>query len=165
MRRLVLVADRPTVVQAIRVALKHGTGFRVVASVDGRSSARRALSELRPDVVLVDEMCQRTNALARLREAIEVAPDAKVVLLSAGLEASLAAAALDAGADAVVSRNLHAATLGTLLREIVNGNVVHAPRAHRSAAARELAGDRPEPARRAHLQAVVDQPPAARTSA
>ncbi len=145
-----VVADTPTVVRSIRVALRHTAGFRVVATVDGRSSAHQALSELRPDVVLIDEMCQRTNALARLRESREAAPGATVVLLSGGLEGAAIEAAIDAGADAVISRNLHAATLGTLLREVVNGNVVHAPR---------------PAARRAHLRPLADQPPAARTSA
>jgi DNA-binding NarL/FixJ family response regulator len=145
-----LVADAPTVVQSIRVALRHTAGFRVVATVDGRSSARERLSELRPDVVLVDEMCQRTNALARLSESREAAPGATVVLLSGSLEAVAIEAALDAGADAVISRSLHVATLGTLLREIADGNVIHAPRP---------AG------RRAHLRPLADHPPAARTSA
>ena len=145
-----LVADAPTVVRSIRVALRHTAGFRVVATIDGRASAREALSELRPDVVLVDEMCQRTNALSRLRESREAAPGAMVVLLSGSLEAAAIEAAIDAGADAVVSRNLHAATRGTLLREVVDGNVVRAPR---------------PAARRAHLRPLADQPPAARTSA
>jgi two-component system, NarL family, response regulator LiaR len=145
-----LVADAPTVVQSIRVALRHTAGFLVVATVDGRSSAREQLSELRPDVVLVDEMCQRTNAMSRLRESREAAPGATVVLLSSSLEAAAVEAAIDAGADAVISRGLHAATLGTLLREIADGNVIHAPRP---------AG------RRAHLRPLADQPPAARTSA
>ena len=145
-----LVADAPTVVHSIRVALRHTAGFRVVATIVGRASAREALSELRPDVVLVDEMCQRTNALSRLRESREAAPGAMVVLLSGNLETAAIEAAIDAGADAVVSRSLHAATLGTLLREVVDGHVVHAPR--------------PAP-RRAHLRPLADQPPAARTSA
>ena len=145
-----LVADAPTVVRSIRVALRYTAGFRVVATVDGRSSARRALSELRPDVVLVDEMCQRTNALSRLRESREAAPAATVVLLSGSLEAAAIEAAIAAGADAVISRSLHPATMGALLRETVDGNVVHASRPS---------------ARSAHLRALADQPPAARTSA
>jgi len=212
MKSLLLVADHPMVVQAIRVALRHTTGFRVVATVDGRSTARDRLSELRPEIVLVDEMCQRTNALARLREARQETPEAKIVLLSSSLEPAVVEDALEAGAHAVISRNLHAVTLGTLLREVVHGNVVHAPRAVRapralstdhSLTARELevlrlvcegrtngrvaealsvseqtvkfrlcnvyrklgVGNRTEATRHAHLHALVDQQPAARTSA
>jgi len=212
MKSLLLIADHPMVVQAIRVALRHTAAFRVVATVDGRSTARDRLSELRPEIVLVDEMCQRTNALARLREAREEAPEAKVVLLASGLEPAAVEDALEAGAHAVISRNLHAVTLGTLLREVVHGNVVHAPPARseppalsidHKLTARELevlrlvcegrtngrvaadlsvseqtvkfhlcnvyrklgVGNRTEATRHAHLHALVDQQPAARTSA
>jgi DNA-binding NarL/FixJ family response regulator len=128
MRSLLVVADHPMVVREIRLALRHTAGFRVVATVDGRGSARSQLLELRPEVVLVDEMCQRTNALARLREAAEEVPDAKVVLLASALHPAALDDAFAAGAHAVLSRSLHHATLGTLLREIVHGTVVHAPR-------------------------------------
>ena len=75
MKTLLVVADHPMVVRAIRLALRHTAGLRVVATVDGRWSARGSLAELRPEIVLVDEMCQRTNALARVREAAEEATD------------------------------------------------------------------------------------------
>lgn len=129
METVVVVADQPAVVPAIRLALRHTSGLRVVATVDGRTSARAVLLELQPDVVVVDEMCQRANALFRLREASEETPDAKVVLLSARLDAAWLRDAFAAGAEAVISRQLHPVTLGTLLREVLRGNVVHAPRA------------------------------------
>src|SRR3954451_1965643 len=122
------------VVQAIRLALRNTAGFRVVATLDGRAPVRTELAQLDSDVVLIDEMCQRTNAIARLREASEELPAAKLVLLSTGLDGAALDDAFEAGADAVVSRQLHPVTLGTLLREIVHGNVVHAPRPPRAAA-------------------------------
>jgi DNA-binding NarL/FixJ family response regulator len=127
-KRLVIVADHPMVLHAIRLALRNTAGFRVVATLDGRSPVREQLAELLPDVVLVDEMCQRSNAMARLREAAAESPDAKLVLLTIGLDDAALEDAFDAGAEAVVSRQLHPVTLGTLLRAIVHGNVVHAPR-------------------------------------
>jgi DNA-binding NarL/FixJ family response regulator len=128
MKRLVLIADHPMVVQAVRLALRHTAGFRVVASLDGRVPAGEQLSDVRPEVVLIDEMCQRTNALARIREAARDAPGAKTVLLTTGLDDAALDDAFAAGACAVISRQLHPVTLGTLLREVVHGNVVHAPR-------------------------------------
>ncbi len=131
MKSLVVVADHPMVVQTIRLALRHTPGFRVVATVDGRASVRTRLSELQPEIVLIDEMCQRKKALARMGEAVQEAPEATVVLLSSGLDAAALDDAFEAGAHAVISRRLHPVTLGTLLREVVHGNVVHAPRAPR----------------------------------
>ena len=121
------MADDATVVRDVRVALRHATGCRVAATVDGRFSARARLSELRPDIVLVDEMCQRTNAFARLREVSEAVPGAKAVLLCGAMDRALVDDALASGADAVLSRRLHPTVLGTLLRSIADDAIVHLP--------------------------------------
>jgi len=156
MKSVLLVADQPVVVSAIRLALRNSAAFRVVATVDGRGSARPSLTEHGHDVVLVDEMCQRTNALARLQEASEAAPGATIMLLAICLDPAWLGDAFAAGAHAVVSRRLNAATLGTLLREVVHGTVVLAP-------SRPLTASGPPARRHAHLRALSDQE--ARTSA
>lgn len=133
MKRLLVVADDPGIVRSNRFALRHAAGFRVVATVDGRGSVRAQLARLQPEIVLVNDMCQRTNVLARIREAAEEAPDAKVVLLSGRMDAASCDDAFEAGAHAVVARSLRPAALGTLLHEVAHGNVVHAPRPRRRA--------------------------------
>jgi DNA-binding NarL/FixJ family response regulator len=125
MKRLMIVADHSFVVQAIRLALRQTAGFQVVGFFDGRVSVREALIELRPDVVLVDDMQEPQNALARLREATEDAPDAKSLLLTLRMEPEWLDEAFEAGAHAVLSKTVHPVSLGTLLREISHGNVVH----------------------------------------
>jgi DNA-binding NarL/FixJ family response regulator len=120
-----IVADHSFVVQAIRLALRQTAGFQVVGFFDGRGSVRNALAELRPDVVLVDDMQETDNALARLREIAEDAPQAKALLLTLQMDSTWLEEAFDAGAHAVVSKTVHPVSLGTLLREISHGNVVH----------------------------------------
>jgi DNA-binding NarL/FixJ family response regulator len=129
MKFVVVVADDPLTVRSNRFALRHAAGFRVLATLDGRASARGEIARLRPDVVLVNDMCQRTNVLARIREAGEAAPEAKVVLLSGRMDGPWFDDAFAAGADAVVARTLRPAALGQLLQQVADGNVVHAPRA------------------------------------
>jgi DNA-binding NarL/FixJ family response regulator len=125
MKRLMIVADHSFVVQAIRLALRQTAGFQVVGFFDGRGSVRNALTELRPDVVLVDDMQETENALSRLREIAEDAPQAKSLLLTLRMEPEWLDEAFEAGAQAVVSKTVHPVSLGTLLREISLGNVVH----------------------------------------
>ena len=125
MKRLMIVADHSFVVQAIRLALRQTAGFQVVGFFDGRGSVRNALQELKPDVVLVDDMQETDNALARLREIAEDAPQAKSMLLTLQMESEWLEQAFEAGAQAVVSKTVHPVSLGTLLREISHGNVVH----------------------------------------
>jgi DNA-binding NarL/FixJ family response regulator len=128
MKRLLLMADHPLIVRAIRLALRQTAGFQVVGYVDGRRCAREVLLELRPDVIVVDDMKNSEDALARLREAADTAPSAECLLLTARMDEDWVDDAFVAGASAVVSKTLHPVALGTLLREIVAGNVVHRPR-------------------------------------
>jgi DNA-binding NarL/FixJ family response regulator len=135
MKRLLIVADRSMVVHSIRLALRQTAGFEVVGFVDGRAPVRDALVEQRPDVVLVDELADAGAALARLREATEHAPDAQVVLLTLRMEDGWLSEVFEAGADAVLSKSMHPVSLGTTLREVVRGNVVHRYESPRRAAA------------------------------
>ena len=127
MKTLVLIADRPEAVRALRVALRSATAFRVADVVDGRGSCRGTLQDHAPDVVVVDELCQRANVLSRLREARAEAGAAAVVLRSTGMDRPALDAAFAAGADAVISRRLKAAAFSTVLREVVHGTVVNTP--------------------------------------
>ena len=125
MHSLAIVADHLAVVRTVRLALRHTAGFHVAATLDGRTSARRHFAGLRPDVVVVDEMCQRENSIARIREAREESPGSLIVVLSASMDAAAVEEAFEAGAHVTLSRQLHPSTLGTLLREVVHGNVIH----------------------------------------
>ncbi len=135
MNRLIVVADHAFAVHTIRLALRQTAGFQVAGFVDGRGSIVGALVDARPDVVLVDDMQDREQALARLREAGETVPDAQRLLLTADRDAAWHDDCFDAGADAILSKSVHPVALGTLLREIVGGNVIHRPRPAREAAA------------------------------
>ncbi|MGZ4268280.1 MAG: LuxR C-terminal-related transcriptional regulator [Solirubrobacteraceae bacterium] len=125
MKRLLIVADHSLVVNAIRLALRQTAGFQVVGFVDGRRSVRAQLLELRPDVVLVDDMHCPEDALARLREIAQDAPDARALLLTTRMEDEWLDEAFEAGGHAALSKNVHPVALGTLLRETVRGNIVH----------------------------------------
>ena len=128
MKRVLIVADHTLVVHTIRMALRQTAGFQIVGFVDGRRSARAHLVELQPDVILFDEMRRPEDALARLREAAGETPRADLLLLTAAMDDEWLAEAFEAGACAVVSKTVHPVAFGTLLREIVRGNVVQRPR-------------------------------------
>jgi DNA-binding NarL/FixJ family response regulator len=133
MKRLLIVADHSLVVHSIRLALKQTVGFQVAGVVDGRVSARDALLGMQPDVVVVDDMHDRGaddalhtgHPLARLREVAEHAPDAQRLLLALRMDEVCVNEAFEAGAHAVLSKSMHSVSLGTMLREVVRGNVVH----------------------------------------
>jgi DNA-binding NarL/FixJ family response regulator len=125
MKRLVIVADHSFVVEAIRLALRQTAGFQIVGYVNGRSSVERALADARADVIVVDDMDSPTAAVQRIAEAGTVAPDAKVLLLTMRMDAEWIDDAVAAGADAVICKAVHPVSLGSLVREISQGNVFH----------------------------------------
>jgi DNA-binding NarL/FixJ family response regulator len=133
MKRLLIIADHSMVMKTMRLALSQTAGLQVVGVVDGRKPLRSQLLELQPDVVLIDDMQSGEDTLERLREAGGLVPEAKRLLLTTRMEDDWLEEAIDAGADAAISKSLHPVALGTLLRETVRGNIVHRFRRTRSA--------------------------------
>jgi DNA-binding NarL/FixJ family response regulator len=130
MRRLMVIADDSSAVQGIRPVLRQTVGFEVVGFVDGRTEVAHKLRELQPEFVLVDDMRDRDDTIARLAEIAEVRPEATAVLLASHPDEDWLTQALRGGAGVVLSKEIHPVALGTLLREIGRSTVVfRAPRA------------------------------------
>ena len=125
MKRLLVVADRSLAAHSIRLALRQTTGFEVTGFVGGGLPVRDALAVQRPDVVLVDDPEDSEGVLERLREVSEHAPAAQLLVLTMRMQDAWLADVFEAGADAVLSKSMHPVSLGTTLREVVRGNVVH----------------------------------------
>jgi DNA-binding NarL/FixJ family response regulator len=137
MKRLLIVADHSLVVHAIRMALRQTAGFKVIGFIDGRQPISKQLVESAPDIVLVDDMHVRQHALDRLAEIGEYAPDAQSILLAGSMDEDSIDEIFEAGASTVLSKAVHPVALGTLLREVVQGHVLHAPRRKSKSAATE----------------------------
>jgi DNA-binding NarL/FixJ family response regulator len=127
-KRLLIVADNTFAAQSIRLALRQTAGFQVIGFVDGMVPMSARVSELRPDVVAIDDMQEGDRSIARLRELSELVPDAKRVFLTLRMDDETLAQVFEAGADAVIAKTVHPVSLGTLLREISRDAVVHLPR-------------------------------------
>jgi DNA-binding NarL/FixJ family response regulator len=157
MRSLLLVVDDAATIGRVRLALRHAAGIQVAATLDGRASIRDELSRGAPDVILVDEMCQRMNTVARLREASAESPGATLLLMADRCDDVSLRDAHGAGAHAVLSRHMPASTLGALMSEIAQGRLNIGPgRAGSVIAARSFEPDDATP-EVAHLRVVTDQ--------
>ena len=154
MKRLMIVADHSLVAQTIRLAVRQTAGFEVLGFVDGRSPIVSVVSEAAPDTIVVDDMQEPDSALARVRELKAIYPDAMLLMLSLRMDPEWHDSAFDAGADAVVSKAVHPASLGTLLREVARGAVVNRPRPTRS---REATEDCPLTSRELEILRLVAQ--------
>jgi DNA-binding NarL/FixJ family response regulator len=136
-KRLLIIADHSLVIHGIRLALRQTAGFQVAGFVDGRVPIAETLERIEPAIVLIDDMQDSSHALARLREVATVQPAAQSILLTLRMDDGWLGEAFEAGAHAVISKTVHPVALGTLLREISQGNVVHRHQARPAAALEE----------------------------
>jgi DNA-binding NarL/FixJ family response regulator len=125
-KSLVIVADSSFVIETIRLALRNTAGLEVLGKLDGRSDVTSAIASERPDIVLVDEMQDPEDALQRIRECRSEAPHASILLLTMRMDEERVAEAIDAGVDACLSKSTHLPTVGVLIREIAERNLISA---------------------------------------
>ena len=102
-RRLFIVGNHASIVNALRVALRHPSGVNLFSVTDARHSVRAAVREAEPDIVVVDGLSDAEARSEHLREIREEAPHAHVVLLSAQLDDPALQHVLEAGAVAGVA--------------------------------------------------------------
>ena len=132
MKRLVVVADNPLIVGAIRTGLRDGGAFQLLGYVDPRKTAAARITQAGAEVVLVDEGADSEAPIALIQSLREQDQHIKVIVLALRMEGEWLERAFAAGANAAMSKAIHPAALATLIRETVAGHIVHSPASLRS---------------------------------
>ena len=119
--RAVLAEDDPFIRQVSTIALER-RGFVVTAVSDG-AQALQLLEDGLPDVVILDGMMPNMDGLEACRRITANARTSHlpVILLSARSQDTDEEAARDAGAAGYIRKPFDALTLGTQVRDILNG--------------------------------------------
>ena len=131
MKRLVVVADNPLIVGAIRTGLRDSGAFQLLGYVDPRKTTAARITQAGAEVVLVDEGGDSDAAIALIQSLREQDEDIKVIVLALRMEGEWLERAFAAGANAAMSKAIHPAALATLIREI--GCRTHRPLAREPA--------------------------------
>jgi len=131
-KRVAIVADGSLMSEAIMLGLRETDGFEVVARVDSGPTSLGVLRQARPDLVLIDDMDHADVALSIIR-AIRAEDDAVlVILLTMRVGSGWLDEVFEAGATAVLSKNISPSSLVTILHETADGNVVYLHRRDRA---------------------------------
>jgi DNA-binding NarL/FixJ family response regulator len=124
-KRLVVVADNSLIVEAIAIGLRKSGAFKLLGHVNARTDSLQAIVEAAPDVVLVDDLegsDESVDLVARIKaEQDRVA----VIVLATSMDPDWLDAIFAAGAAGAISKATHPAALATLVRETIDGHVVH----------------------------------------
>lgn len=133
MKRLVVVADNPLIVAAIRAGVRESSALELIGYADPREATAARIAQAGADIVLIDEADGSELTIALIRALKKRDEEIHVMVLTLALEGEWLQRAFEAGANGAVSKSVHPAALATLVREAVNGHIVHAPAGLRSA--------------------------------
>jgi DNA-binding NarL/FixJ family response regulator len=124
-RHLVIVADNPLIVEAIRIAFRQRPDFQLVGYTHPRALPARPLRHARPDVILLDDTDQSQRTLKLIRLLRSEHDNVAVIVLSFQLDPGWLDEVFGAGATAVISKATRTPALATLVRETLDGHIVH----------------------------------------
>jgi DNA-binding NarL/FixJ family response regulator len=132
MKRLVVVADNSLIVDAIALGMQRSGDFKLVGHVSPRPGCAVTVAEASPDVVLVDDTGHGPQ-IAELISELKADDDRIAILvLAMKMDAEWLETIFYAGAMGAISKTAHPAALVTLVRESINGNMIHLYGAARS---------------------------------
>jgi DNA-binding NarL/FixJ family response regulator len=132
MKRLVVVADNPLIVGAIRSGIRDQGTFELLGYADPRKASAASILQAGAEVVLVDEADGSDATITLIRNLKERDEDLQVIVLSLQMKGEWLERAFEAGANGAMSKAIHPVALSTLLRAVVSGHIVHSPASIRS---------------------------------
>ena len=128
MKKVVVVADNPLIVAAIRSGIRGRGTFELLGYIDPRNATAANIRSAGADVVLVDEAEQSEEAIALIRNIKDQDQAIMVMVLTVRMDSEWLARAFEVGATGAISKAVQPSALATLLRESLCGHIVHPPK-------------------------------------
>ena len=123
--RVLLVEDHDMVAEAIGLALEQADDITVVARARSIAEARTEARTHRPDVVVLDRRLPDGDAINAIGELI--ADGARVLVLTAEANASVATRVAEAGGAGLVLKSSRLEELETAVRQVAAGEAAFGP--------------------------------------
>jgi DNA-binding NarL/FixJ family response regulator len=121
MIRILLVDDHELLRAGLRSRLEREPGIAVVGEADTAERAVVMARKLQPDVVLLDLLMPRKSGYEAIPELAQVAPQAKVLVVSSQTAPSSVRRALSAGATGYLPKRSSDRELVTAIRHVAGG--------------------------------------------
>ena len=120
---VVVVDDHSIVREGLKEIIEQTGEFRVVGQASDGLEAVEIVSEVRPDLVLMDVLMPRMDGVAACREIMERLPDTRVVVLTASRESDAVVDALAAGATGYLQKHTDRERLLATFRDVAAGEL------------------------------------------
>jgi DNA-binding NarL/FixJ family response regulator len=121
MIRVLIVDDHELLRAGLRSMLERDDGIAIVGEADSAERAVLVARAMQPDVILLDLLLPRKNGYDVIPELADVAPRAKVLVVSSQAAPSSVRRALSAGAAGYLPKRSSDGELVTAIRLIASG--------------------------------------------
>ncbi len=138
--RLLLVDDHQVVRVGLRTVLHNNQGIIVVGEAESKTGAVRAAKRLKPDIVLMDVRLPDGSGVEAAREILARSPTTGILFLTSYAEDDSALAAVLAGAQGYVLKDIDAGLLIRSIHAVSNGQSILDPALTQRAIERIKAG-------------------------
>ena len=125
--RVLLIDDSPIIRLGLRSALEDYADIAIVGEAGNVADGTAALTQLKPDVVLLDLHLPDKSGLVACREFMRARPQLKILVLTSSSNERHVQEALSAGARGYLLKDNDGAALANALRTIANGQPVLDP--------------------------------------
>jgi NarL family two-component system response regulator LiaR len=124
---IILADDHPIVRKALRNDLEKEADFIVLAEASDGEEAVRLVSELNPDVVIMDIGMPKVNGIEATRRIKANHPDIIILVLTVYDDVEHILGILEAGADGYLTKNILVEDIIKSIRSVVAGETVLSP--------------------------------------
>jgi len=130
--RVLIVDDHALIRRGLSDLLGAAEGIEVVGAIDSGGQAAAAVSDLEPDIVLMDLSMPGLDGIEATRQVLSVRPETKVIMLTSFSENARILAALDIGAIGYLLKDTEPGDIIRALRDAADGGVTLSPMAARA---------------------------------
>lgn len=125
--RVLLVDDHEVVRVGLRTVLHNRHSVAVVGEAGTKAAAVRAVTRLRPDIVLMDVRLPDGSGVEACRDILASHPMTRIIFLTSYADDESVLAAVLAGAHGYVLKNIDSSLLVRSIRAVFNGQSILNP--------------------------------------
>jgi DNA-binding NarL/FixJ family response regulator len=142
--RILIVDDHPLFCEGLRRMIDRHPSLEVCGHVPDAASAMKAVSELKPDLVLMDISLEGTNGIDVTKSLKAKYPELPILVVSMHDEALYAERALRAGAQGYIMKNQSIQIVRDAIFKVLGGDIFLSEKMSTSVLAKLLLGKKDE---------------------